>query len=105
MEQTEFFPNWPSSPLYPSLPHDSPVILNCIKFLNILGCSLHSFSKYLLNPALCQACLGDKAVSKTDTYACFHSAYILVGGDSKEISKICSKSHDVRCRRGKDKAK
>lgn len=44
-------------------------------------------------------------MSKIDIYVCFYSVYIFVGGDSKEISKICSKLYDVRCRRGKDKVK
>lgn len=98
--------NWLSSPVYLSLLHDSSMILSYIKFLNVLGCSIHSFSKYLLNPYFVSGSVldaGDKAVSKTDTYPCFREAYILVGGDSKEISKIYSKSDDVKCNRGRTK--
>lgn len=42
-------------------------------------------------------------MSKTDTHPCFHGVYILVGGDSKEISKIYGKSDDVKCHRGRTK--
>lgn len=55
-------------------------------------------------PTLCQALAEYKAVSKIDTYPCFHGVDIRVEGNSKEISEVYSKLDNVKCHRGRGKA-